>query len=118
MLNKLIYQNKGCDLSKCTPMTRHRRDRNQLTKYEHLLNHIYFSNDHIPSQQIFDRIHCHCMHTFDTGYLLKDDDKLISHNKQNDIAEVHKSNSKQVKFVREEVPIPVSQYSHGWRFYY
>eukprot|EP01084_Bolivina_argentea_P202350 345751_1 len=70
-----IYNNAPCDLSTCLSVQRNYRDRNNEsdTTYKRL----YFTDniDETIIHQIFDRIHCYYLHTFDTGYKLSKSEK-------------------------------------------
>ena len=68
-LNEQIFGNKSCDRLQCRCYQRNGRDRCDD------IETIFLYNDgHIAEEQILDSIHCHFLHSFDTGYRFRQND--------------------------------------------
>ena len=134
ILNEQIYDNNGCELSKCLLLRRHHRDRQKISDNDRILNELYNVNDDVVSQQLLDRIHCHYFHSFDTGYKLSEKDKrdiIDEEKKSND--EYHQITSSKILSKSKEYQNMeglkhleskknkfqnLKKYSYGKRFYY
>eukprot|EP01084_Bolivina_argentea_P296006 509751_1 len=72
-----------CVIQKCKMFSRNHRDRNgEQNRYYQLMKQLYKSDDHrdIVHQQIMDKIHCYCLHSYDRGYKISSSDKMTIKN--------------------------------------
>eukprot|EP01084_Bolivina_argentea_P274463 467841_1 len=74
-LNKKIYGNSSCDLSRCVLMSRNQRDRAKITKSGDIIDKLYTNKHDIISEQLLDHVHCYFFHTFDIGCKLTQDER-------------------------------------------
>ena len=140
VINSVLFNNNGGDLSNCLCLQRNRRDRSEMTQNPEFLRNLYFGSD-IVEQQLLDTIHCNFMHSFDRGMRLKrsecalitqeqksNDGTTIDYEKLRRIIQpkVVNKNNFGSKFVTENeskdsndsTEFNTNDYKYGQRFYY
>eukprot|EP01083_Nonionella_stella_P084639 234353_1 len=129
-LNETIYDNKDCNISKCLLFHRNRCHRDTLKSNSHL----YFTQDAqcIVRQQMLDRIHSYCLHSFDIGHKLRRNNSQVPTTEHNprydvDIQSITQSMKSLSTFQlpsycntsnRFTLLTNPDQYSYGYRYFY
>eukprot|EP01084_Bolivina_argentea_P178801 309050_1 len=78
-----IMKNIGeCDIKQCNIFSRNYRERNVSQDGYHKIKELYNSDEtkDIVYQQILDKIHCHYLHSYDTGHRISPTEKISIEN--------------------------------------